>query len=382
MDAIYLDYAASAPLRPEVREVMLPLMEEQFGNASSIHRWGRAARARLEEARERLASILGASPKEIVFTRGGTEADNMAILGRALAAPGAAVCCTTIEHSAVLQAAHAAERAGAPLRLLPVDPEGRVDETALAEVLAELPAVVSTIWVNNETGTIQPVERIAARCREAGAVFHSDAVQALGKVPLRMDRVPLDLLALSAHKVGGPKGVGALFVRDGTPLVPLLHGGGQERKLRPGTEDIAGAAGFALAAELAERERKSEMRRLQRLRDRLEDGIREQVSEVVINGAEGERVGSICNLSILGADAEMLLPALDVAGIAASSGSACASGAAEPSRVLLAMGLDAESAGPSLRFSLGRGTGEAEIERAIEILPEVIRRVRALAGVN
>ena len=382
MDAIYLDYAASAPLRPEVREVMLPLMEEHFGNASSIHRWGRAARARLEEARERLASTLGASPKEIVFTRGGTEADNLAILGRASAAPGMAVCCTTVEHSAVLQSARAAERLGSPLRLLPVDSGGRIDETVLAEVLAEQPAVVSTIWVNNETGTIQPIERIAERCREAGTVLHSDAVQALGKIPLRVDRVPLDLLALSAHKVGGPKAVGALFVREGTSLMPLLHGGGQERKLRPGTEDVAGAVGFALAAELAEQERESEMRRLRLLRDRLEDGIRERVSGAAVNGAEGERVGSICNISVPGADAGMLLPALDMAGIAASSGSACASGAAEPSRVLLAMGLDAKSAGPSLRFSLGHRTSEAQIDHALEVIPEVMRRVRALAGVN
>ncbi|HEX6750054.1 MAG TPA: cysteine desulfurase family protein [Longimicrobium sp.] len=378
--AIYLDYAASAPLRPEAREAMLSFLDGRWGNPSSIHRFGREARAALEDARARLARVIGASPAEIVFTRAGTEADDLAILGRARMVPGAPVAVSAIEHKAVLASAHAAEAEGAPLVLLPVDGDGVVRMDAVDAALERKLAVVSVMWANNETGALQPVAEIAARCRAAGAVFHSDAVQALGKVPVRVDEVPADLVAFSAHKLGGPKGIGALFVRRGTQLRPLLFGGGQERGLRPGTEDVAGAAGFAAAAEAAEAVREAEMARIAALRDRLEEGLRARVPGLAVNAAGAPRLPTVSNVSVPGADPEALLVSLDLQGIAVSSGSACASGAVEPSHVLTAMEIPAALAGPSVRFSLGWGTTDAEIDRVLDVFPAIAERVRSTNG--
>jgi cysteine desulfurase len=375
---IYLDHAASTPLRPEAREAMLPLLERPFANPSSIHRFGREARAALEDARARLARVIGAAPAEVVFTRGGTESDNLAVLGRARARRGAPVVCSAIEHKAVLGAAHAAEDEGAPLTVLPVDADGVVVLDALDRALAAEPAVVSVMWANNEVGTLQPVDEIARRCAATAVAFHADAVQALGKVAVRADLVGVDLLSFSAHKLGGPKGVGALFVRRGTHLAPLLHGGGQERGLRPGTEDVASAVGFAVAAEVAEAERDAAMGRVGALRDRLESGLLARVPELCVNAAGAARLPHVSNVSVPGADPEALLMSLDLEGIAASSGSACASGAVEPSHVLTAMGLPRETAGPSVRFSLGWTTTDAEIDRVLEVFPAVVERVRAL----
>ncbi|HVG44016.1 MAG TPA: cysteine desulfurase family protein [Longimicrobium sp.] len=374
---IYLDHAASAPLRPEAREAMLPFLDGRFGNPSSIHRFGREARAALEEARARLARVIGAAPAEIVFTRAGTEADNLAVLGRARTIRGAPVAVSAVEHKAVLASAHAAEDEGSPFVLLPVDGDGIVRLDSVDAVLDRRPAVVSVMWANNEVGALQPVGEIAARCRAAGVAFHSDAVQALGKVPVRVDEVPVDLLALSAHKVGGPKGVGALYVRRGTRLHPLLFGGGQERGMRPGTEDVAGAAGFAAAAEGAEAGRETGMARIGALRDRLEAGLRDAVPGLVVNAAGAPRLPTIGNVSVPGADPEALLMGLDLEGIAVSSGSACSSGAVEPSHVLTAMGIPAALAGPSIRFSLGWTTTDAEIDRVLEVFPRVAERVRS-----
>lgn len=380
MEPIYLDHAATTPLRPEVREAMVPYLNGEFGNPSSIHRWGRSARAKLEEARERLAAVLGATRAEVVFTGGGTEADNLAVLGRwrAAAHGGAAVVCSAVEHSGVFAAAQSASREGAALVLLGVDSAGRVDPAELDEALAaDGVAVVSVMWGNNEVGTLQPVAEIAARCGAAGVPYHADAVQALGKVPVRVDEVPVDLVAVSAHKIGGPNGVGALYVREGVELSPLLHGGGQERAIRPGTQNVAGAVGFALAAELAERERDTEATRLAKLRDRLESGLRERVPGLIINGAPAPRLPHVLNVSLPDVDQEAILIALDLEGIAASSGSACHSGSVEPSRVLLAMGRAGDAAAPeaSVRFSLGRTTTGAEIERALEVVPAIAQRV-------
>jgi cysteine desulfurase len=250
----------------------------------------------------------------------------------------------------------------------------------LEELLRQNPAVVSVMWVNNEVGTVQPVREIAERCRAAGVTFHTDAVQALGKLAVRVDEVPADLLSISAHKLGGPKGVGALFVRCGTEVAPLLHGGAQERGLRAGTEDVAGAVGLATAAMLAEAERTIEMERLRSLRDSLEAGLRERVADMMVNGESAERSPTILNVSVPGADPEMLLPALDAEGLAVSSGSACSSGAVRATHVLVAMGLPAELAGPSVRFSLGRTTNREHIERALAIFPGVVERLRAFAG--
>lgn len=378
-DPIYLDHAASTPLRPEAAGAMLPLLSERFGNPSSTHRWGRAARAALDEARARLAAVIGAEPAEVVFTRGGTEADNLAVLGRAAAAGGAVVVAAT-EHKAVLEAAKAAAGlSGAPPVVLPVDGDGVVSLDALGAALEDRPALVSVMWANNEAGTVQPVAEVAALCREAGVAFHSDAVQALGKLRVRVDEVPADLLALTGHKLGGPRGVGALFVRRGTELAPRLHGGGQERGLRPGTEDVAGAFAFAVAAELAEAEREGEMRRLGALRDRLEAALRARVPALGVNAARAERLPTILSVSVPGVDGEMLMMALDLEGIAVSAGSACSSGALARSHVLTAMGL-AEDSGPAVRFSLGRTTTEPEIARVAEVFPAVVERLRTLAA--
>ena len=374
--AVYLDHAASAPLRPEAREALLAFLDGRFGNPSSIHRFGREARAALEDARARLARVIGADPAEIVFTRAGTEADNLAILGRARAGLGMPVAVSAIEHKAVLASAHAASDWDADLYLLSVDGEGVVRMDDLDASAANRPSVVSVMWANNEVGTLQPVAEVGALCQEAGVVFHSDAVQALGKVPVRVDEVPVDLLAFSAHKVGGPKGVGALYVRRGTRLHPLLFGGGQERGMRPGTEDVAGAVAFAAAAEGAEAERETAMARIGALRDRLEVGLRESVPGLVVNAAGAPRLPTISNLSVPGADPELLLMGLDLEGIAASSGSACSSGAVEPSHVLTAMGIPRELAGPSIRFSLGWTTTEDDVARVLEVFPRVAARVR------
>jgi len=379
MDPIYLDHAATTATRPEVREAMLPYLGERFGNPSSVHRWGRQARAALDDARARLAALIGARASEIVFTRGGTEADNLAVFGRVRCGRGAPVVCSAIEHKAVLAAARAAVDAPS-LRILPVSGAGVVDESALADALEPRPCLVSIMWVNNEIGTIQPIERIAERCVEAGAPFHTDGIQAFGKLPVRVDRTPISLLSLSAHKFGGPKGVGALYIRRGTAVAPVVHGGGQERGLRSGTEDVAGAVGMAVAAEIAERERDDTMRRLAVLQERLERGLREEISDVVVHGADAERVPTITNISVPGTDAEALLLSLDLEGIAASSGSACSSGAFDASPVLSAMGLPPELARTSLRLSMGHHTTEAEIERVLEILPRVVQRVRTTAA--
>jgi cysteine desulfurase len=379
MESIYLDYSATTPVRPEVREAMLPLASDIFGNPSSIHRWGRDAKLKLEEARARFAAVIGAHPTEIIFTRGGTEADNLAILGRSRKLRGAPVVCSAIEHRAVLMPARAAEAEGAELHILPVDSTGTVAADAVDELLPARPSVVSVMWANNEIGSIQPVQSLAERCGEAGVVFHSDAIQAFGKLDVRVDQTPVTMLSVSAHKIGGPKGVGALFIRKGTHLAPLIHGGGHERGLRAGTEDIAGAVGLAVASELATRDREQEMSRIRTLRDRLEEAFVRQVPEIVINASGAERLPNILNVSVPGAGSDVLLMMLDLEGIAVSSGSACSSGGVNPSHVLTTMGLPAEVAGPSIRFSLGRETTEKEINAVIERFPPLMKRLREMA---
>ncbi|MBI4546317.1 MAG: cysteine desulfurase [Gemmatimonadetes bacterium] len=382
MEPIYLDHAATTPLRPEASEAMAPYAAERFGNPSSIHRWGREARAALEEARERLAGLLGAKRQEIIFTSGGTESDNLALLGASRAAgragrPGTVVC-SAIEHKAVLGAAQAAAREGTLHLLLAVDETGRLELGALDEALAARPAVLSVMWVNNEVGTIQPVQEVAERCRAAGVLFHTDAVQAAGRLRLRMDETRCDLLSLSAHKLGGPKGIGLLYIREGVELLPLAYGGGQERELRPGTQNVAAAVGFAAASAAAEQEREREAARLGELRDRLEAGLARRIPDLVVNGAGALRAPHILNVSIPGADQEALLVGLDLEGLAVSSGSACLSGTVKPSHVLLAMGRGAENEA-SIRVSLGRTTTAAAIGRVLEVIPAVVERSRALA---
>jgi cysteine desulfurase len=380
ISAIYLDHAATTLPRAEVREIMGRCETERFGNPSSVHRWGREARLELETARERLAAVIGASRDEVVFTSSGTESDNLALLGaaRAVRKHGgpALVVCSAIEHKAVLGAARQVGSEGARLELLDVDPKGCVDLAQVDQMLEAMPSIVSVLWGNNEVGVLQPVAEIGARCRSAGVFFHTDAVQALGRVRVRVDETPCDLLSISGHKFGGPRGMGALYVRKGVALAPLLHGGGQERQLRPGTQNVAGAVGLALAAELATREMESESRRLGALRDRLESLLLQAVPDVVVNAGGAPRLPHISNLSFPGVDLESLLIALDLEGVAVSSGSACQSGTVEPSHVLVAM-RRAVPGEASVRFSLGRTTTSEEIEEAAARVIRVVQRVRA-----
>ena len=383
---VYLDHAATTPVRPEVLEVMLPYLTEQsFGNPSSAHRFGRAARAGIEQARRQVAEAVGAEPNQVVFTSGGTEADNLGIVGAALAARdrGGSMCAavSAIEHKAVLAAAHAVCHLGGREVLLPVDGAGRLDMDALEAVLAERPAVVSVMWVNNEVGVIQPVGEIAARCREAGVTFHTDAVQALGKVPVSVTTLSCTLLTISGHKLGAPKGIGALIVRDRKAIEAIIHGGGQQFGMRPGTENVAGAVALGRAAQLAAAEQASHAERLSALRSELAARLKAAVTDIVVNAEHSPRAPHLLSIAIPGADSEALLMHLDLAGVAASSGSACSTGAVEPSHVLVAMGVPRDLALGTVRFSLGRETTREDIDRAVEVVPSVVAKVRKLAGV-
>ncbi len=383
---VYLDHAATTPVRPEALEAMLPYLTNQaFGNPSSAHRFGRAARAGIEQARREVAQAVDAEPSQVIFTSGGTEADNLGIIGAALASrdrggSGCAVV-SAIEHKAVLAAAHAVCHLGGREVVLPVDDHGHVRLEALDAALAERPAVVSIMWVNNEVGVVQPIAEIAGRCREAGVVFHSDAVQAFGKVRVSMTELPCTLLTLSGHKIGAPKGIGALVVRDRKAVEAIIHGGGQQYGIRPGTENVAGAVALGRAALLAAREQTEEAARLRALRDRLAERLLAGVSDLTVNGDLAETAPHVLNVSIAGADSEALLMHLDLAGIAASSGSACSTGSVEPSHVLMAMGVPRDLALGAIRFSLGRESTAEDLDRVAEVMPAVAAKVRQLANV-
>jgi cysteine desulfurase len=382
-DPVYLDHAATTPVREEVFEAMKPFYGPRFGNPSSTHRWGREARAALDEARERVGRCLGARPDEICFTSGGTEADNLAILGawRALKAKGRkAVVTTPIEHKAILGAVHQAAQEGADERLLSMTPVGTVDPSSFNELVDDDVAVCSMMWVNNEIGTIQPVPELATKAKSHGALFHTDAVQAFGKIPIDARKQQFDFLTISGHKFGAPKGIGALFIRRGVHLEPLMHGGTQDRGRRPGTENVAAAVGLARAAELTIEECEAHCARLAKLRDRLEAGILARVPDAVIHGRGAPRAPHVTNVSVPGTDSESLLMALDLRGIAASGGSACQSGSVEPSHVLRALGVRPEIASAAVRMSLGSLTTDASIDRVIEVFPALVAKARQLAA--
>ena len=386
LSPIYLDHAATTPVRPEVREAMRPyLTDAAFGNPSSPHRFGRAARAGLEQARREVADALGAEPDEVVFTSGGTEADNLAVIGACLAAraagPPPRAVVTALEHKAVLAAAHAVCGLGGEEAILPVDGHGVVRLDALDRALASRPTIVSVMWVNNETGVLQPIGEIASRCEAAGVLFHSDAVQALGKVPIDLRTLPCPLLTVSGHKIGAPKGIGALILRGADSIAPLIHGGGQQHGIRPGTENIAGAVGLGRAARLAAGEQAQEAVRLGALRDDLAERLRAALPDVRIHGEGAPRAPHILSVAVPGVDSEAMLMHLDLAGVAASSGSACMTGAVEPSHVLTAMGVPRDLAVATIRFSLGRTTTADEVRQAAAVFPGVVTRVRQLAGV-
>lgn len=381
MRRVYLDHSATTPIRPEVLEAMLPYLRERYGNPSSLHHWGQEAKKAVEQAREAVAALISARPEEIVFTSGGTEADNLAVIGAAYAnaAKGRHIITSSIEHHAVLDSMQYLERQGFKVTFLPVTAEGLVQVDEVAAAITPETILISIMHANNEVGTVQPVALIGQLAKEKGIILHSDAVQSAGKIPVDVDELGVDLLTLSAHKIYGPKGVGALYVRKGTRLDPIFHGGAQERKRRPGTENTPGIVGFGRAAALAKQEMAAEARRLAALRDRLLDGLSERIPDLVITGHREKRLPNHASVCVKYVEGESLLLSLDLQGVAASSGSACTSGSLEPSHVLLAMGLPHEVAQGSLRLTLGRDNQESDVDYVLEILPPIVERLRAMS---
>jgi cysteine desulfurase len=347
-----------------------------------MHKWGREARTALDEARERVAHSLGAHADEICFTSGGTESDNLAVLGtwRAVKATRRAVVSTLIEHKAVLAAVHEVAREGGEERLLQVDEMGRVRLEHFEQIVDGDVALCSVMWVNNEMGVVQDLETLVERAKQRGAMFHTDAVQAFGKVEIDARHVAFDSLTISGHKIGAPKGIGAMFIRRGTPLEPLMFGGSQDRGRRPGTENVAMAVGLARAAELAVAHRESEWARLERMRDQLEAAVLERIPDAVVHGRGGPRAPHILNISVPGTDSESLLMALDLQGVACSAGSACQSGSVTPSHVLSALGVRAELGNSAIRMSLGALTTDACIARVSELFPALVQKARRFSG--
>jgi cysteine desulfurase len=378
---IYLDHNATTPLLPAVIERMTVVLRDEFGNPSSVHHYGQQAKAAIDEARTDVANLIGAEPSEVLFTSGGTEADNIAIRGAAEALETTGrrhLVASAIEHEAVLNTLKALAKRGWRTTLLPVDQSGVVSPAALREALADDTAVVSVMHANNEIGTVQPVAELARAAHERGALFHTDAVQSAGKIAVDVKTLGVDMLSMSAHKFYGPKGVGALWIRRGLRVMPILTGGRQERSRRAGTENVSGIVGMGVAARIASGKMAEEGRRLSALRDRLEAGILGAVPGTVVNGSIGARVPNTTNISFERIEAESLLIALDLQGVAVSTGSACSSGTLEPSHVLKAMGFNAHRTQNSIRFSLGAANTEAEIDRVIGVLPGIVEKLRSL----
>jgi cysteine desulfurase len=380
---VYLDHGATTPVRPEVIEVMMKVHSEVFGNPSSIHQFGRPARKLIEESREKVAKAIGADPKEIIFTGSGTEADNMAIMGgaRANQKKGKHLITTVVEHHAVLDAFKALEKDGFEVTYLPVDDKGRISVEDFKNALRDDTILVSVMHGNNEVGTIMPVEEIGAICRERKILFHTDAVQTVGKIPVDVKAINCDFLALSGHKIYGPKGIGVLFMRRGVRVQPLYHGGGQERKLRPGTENVANIAGIGIAIELAVAEMAEESERLSKLRDRLIEGVLGTIPETRLNGARDHRLPHNANISIEYIEGEALILSMDMKGMAVSSGSACTSGSLDPSHVLMAMGMTHTTAHGSLRMTLGKSTTDEDVDYVITELKPIVDKLRAMSPV-
>jgi cysteine desulfurase len=375
---IYMDYNATAPVHPEVLEAILPFYRERFGNPSSIHWAGRMVKGAVEEAREEVAALIGCAPSEIVFTSCGSEADNMAIKGIAAAnrSRGNHIVTTAVEHPAVLNTCLYLEHEGFRVTRLPVDRQGLVDLDELQAAISGETIVVSAMFANNETGVLFPVKEIGAICRERGVFFHCDGVQAVGKVPVNCHDMDIGLLSLSGHKLGAPKGIGALVVRKGIKLHPLIHGGAQERNRRAGTENVAGIVALGKACQVAKEEMPAESARLRGLRDRLEEGIMAIYPRAGLNGHREKRLPTTANISFTGLEADSLLLNLDLKGIAVSSGSACSSGTLKLSPVLAAMGIDPAAAKGSIRFSLGRDNGDADVDHVLGVLPEILGRLQ------
>jgi cysteine desulfurase len=377
----YFDHNATTPPDPAVTEAVVRALSEDFGNASSVHHFGQRAKAVLDDARSTVADLIGAEPTEVVFTSGGTESDNMALRGAAEAAEAGNrrhIITSSIEHEAVLNTAKALSKRGWTVTLMPVDASGVIAPSALASAITRDTAIVSVMHANNEIGTIQPIADLAAIAHEHGAVFHTDAVQSVGKIPVNVRALGVDLLTLSAHKFNGPKGAGALWIRRGTRVVSTMTGGKHERNRRGGTENVPGIAGMGVAARLAREKLTADGARLAALRDRLESGVLAAVPGTVVNGARDPRVPNTTNISFEGIEAESLLIALDLEGFAVSTGSACSSGTLEPSHVLRAMGLPSHRTQNSIRFSLGAGNSEAQVDALLAKLPAVVSKLRTL----
>ena len=382
MRRVYADYNATTPLDPQALEVMLPYLREHFGNASSVHIFGREARAAIDDVRVRLAKLLGAQEGEIVFTGGGTEADNMAVFGvvRAQRKRGRHIITSSIEHHAVLHACQYLEKTGeSEVTYLPVNRECLVDSADLRQAIRKDTVLVSIMSANNETGTIQPVKELAAICREHGVTFHTDAVQSFGKQPVNVNDWGVDLLSIAAHKFYGPKGVGALYVRRGTKLDPLLFGGSHENDRRAGTENVAAIVGLGRAAELAVPQMEKEQGRLFELTDKLGADITQRIRGAHRNGHAKQRIGNTINFSFEGCEEEGLLLGLDLEGVAVSSGSACAVGSLEPSHVLKEMGLPHELARAAVRFSFGKSSTVEDVDYILQALERVVERLRAFS---
>lgn len=384
MKRVYLDYAATTPTHPDVLTSMLPFFSESFGNASSIYSYGQEARAAVTAARASVAGLIGAQEDEIVFTSGGTEADNAALKGVAFAQEQGRnhIITTAIEHHAVLETCRFLEKRGTTVTTLPVDRQGMVDPDDVRKAITANTVLISVMHANNEVGTIQPISEIGRIAKEAGAYLHTDAVQTAGHIPVDVNQLGVDLLSMSAHKLYGPKGVGALYVRKGTKLSPLIHGGEQERKHRAGTENVSGIVGFGKAADLARIEAVGEAEKLTRLRNTLIAGLLERISDSHLNGHPSNRLPNNIHLSFDFVEGESMLLHLDMEGICASTGSACSSGSLEPSHVLLALGLSHQLAHGSLRFSLGKWSTDDDVARVLDNLPGIITKLRAMSPLH
>ena len=390
MNRVYLDFNATTPVEPRVLDAMLPYFSAEFANAASIHTPGQKARAAVETAREQVAALIGARPQEIVFTSGGTESDNHAIFGivsssftsftsSTSSTSSRHIITTAIEHEAVLNACQALEKEGVRVTYLPTDREGQIDLDELHRAMRPETVLITIMHANNELGTVQPLEEIGRIAKEADVHFHTDAVQSAGKIPIDVNAFRLDLLSLSGHKIYAPKGIGALYVRGGTRLHQLLYGGHHQRGFRPGTENVAGIVGLGKAAEIARNSLAEDAQRVSALRDKLQQGLLHRVPQSRVNGGGAPRTPNTTNLVFPGVEGEALLIALDLKGLACSTGAACSSGAVEPSHVLTAIGLPPEEARASLRFSLGRHTTSADIDFALNVVPAAVAQLRELS---
>ena len=384
MRRIYLDCAATTPVNPEVVKAMLPYFTDACGNPASIHSYGQEAKGAIEEARDKIAALISARSEEIVFTSGGTEADNFAIKGIVCAneRKGNHIITTSVEHSAVIETCKFLEKRGYRVTYLPVDKYCMVDPHDVEEAITDKTILISVMHANNEVGTIQPVSEIGKIAQEAEVYFHTDAVQTVGHIPVNVDELKVDMLSMSAHKFYGPKGIGALYIRKGTRLTPFLHGGGQEERRRAGTQNVPAIVGLGKAVELAKQEMETEMKRLRYLRDKLIKGLLVQIDHISLNGHPTKRLPNNVNVSVDFVEGESMLLNLDLEGICASTGSACSSASLEPSHVLMAMGLAHEQAHGSLRFSLGRESTEEDIERVEQVLPGVVAKLRAISPLS